>query len=127
MRDRAEDARESTAEELAGDVVTLDSWIHRVTGAPMEPRAVIGEHDPSADRHTLRTGSGRGVVQTRAPRGHPRRAGRELSGGVRRHGRQFPLVNAVCHALKGFGVRHVEMPATPERVWRALGEARQSG
>ena len=66
MRDRSEDARESTAEELAGDVVTLDSWIHRVTGAPMEPRAVIGEHDPSADRHTLRTGSGPGVVQTRA-------------------------------------------------------------
>ena len=66
MRDRAEDARESTAEELTGDVVTLDSWIHRVTGAPMEPRAVIGEHDPSAGRHTLRTSFGRGVVQTRA-------------------------------------------------------------
>ena len=66
MRDRAEDARESTAEEFTGDVVTRDSRIHRVTGAPMEPRAVIGEHDPSAGRHTFRASSGRGVVQTRA-------------------------------------------------------------
>ena len=28
--------------------------------------------------------------------------------------------NAVCDALAGLGVRHVDMPATPERVWRAL-------
>ena len=33
------------------------------------------------------------------------------------------VVNAVCHALKGLGVRHVEMPLTPERVWRAIREA----
>ena len=50
----------------AAHVVALGSWIHRVTGAPMEPRAVIGEYDPSAGRYTLRTGSGRGAVQTRA-------------------------------------------------------------
>ena len=49
----------------AAHVVNLSSWIHRVTGAPLEPRAVIGEYDPSARRHTLRTGSGRGAVQTR--------------------------------------------------------------
>ena len=47
-------------------VVTLGSWIHRVSGTPMEPRSVVGEHDPSTDRYTLRTGSGRGAVQTRA-------------------------------------------------------------
>ena len=50
----------------AAHVVNLESWIHRVTGAPLEPRAVIGEYDPSAGRYTLRTGSGRGAVQTRA-------------------------------------------------------------
>ena len=50
----------------AAHVVNLESWIHRVTGAPLEPRAVIGEYDPSTDRYTLRTGSGRGAVQTRA-------------------------------------------------------------
>jgi carbon-monoxide dehydrogenase large subunit len=33
-------------------------------------------------------------------------------------------INAVCNALAEIGVRHVEMPATPERVWRAIQEAR---
>ena len=37
------------------------------------------------------------------------------------------VVNAVCHALKDLGVRHVEMPLTPERVWRAIREAGASG
>ena len=50
----------------AAHVVSLQSWVHRVTGAPLEPRAVVGEYDPAARRHTLRTGSGRGAVQTRA-------------------------------------------------------------
>jgi carbon-monoxide dehydrogenase large subunit len=30
------------------------------------------------------------------------------------------VVNAVVDALTDFGVRHVEMPATPERIWRAM-------
>ncbi|HXF56832.1 MAG TPA: xanthine dehydrogenase family protein molybdopterin-binding subunit [Actinomycetota bacterium] len=32
--------------------------------------------------------------------------------------------NAVVDALAPFGVRHVELPASPERVWRAIREAR---
>ena len=34
------------------------------------------------------------------------------------------VINAVVDALSEFGVRHVEMPATPEKVWRAITEAR---
>ncbi len=49
----------------AAHVVTLESHIHRVNGVPMEPRAVLGEYDPSAKRYTLRAASGRGAVQTR--------------------------------------------------------------
>jgi aerobic carbon-monoxide dehydrogenase large subunit len=30
--------------------------------------------------------------------------------------------NAVADALSGLGIRHVEMPLTPERVWRAIKE-----
>jgi len=30
------------------------------------------------------------------------------------------VANAVVNALSEFGVRHIEMPATPERVWRAM-------
>ncbi|MPZ44133.1 MAG: molybdopterin-dependent oxidoreductase [Betaproteobacteria bacterium] len=33
------------------------------------------------------------------------------------------VVNAVVDALSEFGVRHVEMPATPERIWRAIRDA----
>jgi carbon-monoxide dehydrogenase large subunit len=36
------------------------------------------------------------------------------------------VVNAVVDALKDYGVTHIEMPVTPERVWRAIhgGKAR---
>jgi aerobic carbon-monoxide dehydrogenase large subunit len=30
------------------------------------------------------------------------------------------VVNAVVDALSAFGVQHIEMPVTPERVWRAI-------
>ena len=30
------------------------------------------------------------------------------------------IVNAVCDALEPFGVRHVDMPCTPGRVWDAM-------
>ena len=30
------------------------------------------------------------------------------------------VFNAIVDALSEFGVRHIEMPATPETVWRAL-------
>jgi aerobic carbon-monoxide dehydrogenase large subunit len=32
-------------------------------------------------------------------------------------------VNAICDALKPAGVRHLDMPATPHRVWQALQQA----
>jgi carbon-monoxide dehydrogenase large subunit len=32
--------------------------------------------------------------------------------------------SAVCDALAHLGVRHVDIPATPERVWRAIAAAR---
>jgi aerobic carbon-monoxide dehydrogenase large subunit len=37
------------------------------------------------------------------------------------------VINAIVDALRAFGVRHIEMPATPERVWRAIQAARRSG
>ena len=37
------------------------------------------------------------------------------------------FVNAVVDALAPCGVRHLDMPLTPERVWRALREARGGG
>jgi len=34
------------------------------------------------------------------------------------------VMNAVLDALSMYGIKHIDMPATPERVWRAIQEAR---
>lgn len=34
-----------------------------------------------------------------------------------------PIVNAVLDALKDLGVRHIDMPLTPQKVWRAVRDA----
>ena len=34
------------------------------------------------------------------------------------------VISAIVDALSEFGIRHIEMPATPERVWRAIRDAR---
>ena len=35
-------------------------------------------------------------------------------------------INAVCDALSPLGIRHIEMPATPARVWAAIQEAKRA-
>ena len=35
------------------------------------------------------------------------------------------VINALVDALSPLGIRHVDMPATPEKVWRAIHDARQ--
>jgi carbon-monoxide dehydrogenase large subunit len=37
------------------------------------------------------------------------------------------VINAIVDALAEFGVSHIEMPATPERVWRAIRDAETAG
>lgn len=37
------------------------------------------------------------------------------------------VVNALIDALSEFGIRHIEMPATPARVWQAIQDAKKSG
>jgi len=43
-------------------VVRLETWVPRVTGVPMEPRAALGAFDGSSGHYTLYTGGG-GVVR----------------------------------------------------------------
>ena len=35
------------------------------------------------------------------------------------------IVNAVLDALSGFGIAHIDMPLTPERIWRAIQDAKK--
>ena len=37
------------------------------------------------------------------------------------------IINAVVDALSDFGVTHIDMPATPERVWQAIRAANSAG
>jgi carbon-monoxide dehydrogenase large subunit len=42
----------------AEHVVRLDTWVHRVTGVPMEPRAAVADYDATTGRYTVHAGSG---------------------------------------------------------------------
>ena len=46
----------------AAHIVRLDTWVPRITGVPMEPRAALGVYDETTGRYTLFAGSG-GVVR----------------------------------------------------------------
>ncbi|HEX9363250.1 MAG TPA: molybdopterin cofactor-binding domain-containing protein [Candidatus Dormibacteraeota bacterium] len=35
------------------------------------------------------------------------------------------VINAVCDALSPLGIKHVDMPASPDRLWKQMKEARQ--
>jgi len=36
------------------------------------------------------------------------------------------IMNAVCDALSPFGIKHIDMPASPDRVWKAIQATRGS-
>jgi aerobic carbon-monoxide dehydrogenase large subunit len=48
----------------AAHVVRLETWVQRVTGVPMEPRAAVGAWDPASARYTVHAGAG-GLGRTR--------------------------------------------------------------
>ena len=55
----AGDARAADAAfAAAAHVVRIDTWVPRITGVPMEPRAALGVHDAATGRLTLYAGSG---------------------------------------------------------------------
>jgi carbon-monoxide dehydrogenase large subunit len=42
----------------AAHVVRFETWVQRITGVPMEPRAALGVFDPSSGRYTVHAGAG---------------------------------------------------------------------
>jgi carbon-monoxide dehydrogenase large subunit len=69
----------------AAHVVKLDTWVQRVTGVPLDPRAAVGAYDPASGRHVLHAGSGGVVRQKRelaAILGVPESAVRVVAGDV---------------------------------------------
>ncbi|MGO8924408.1 MAG: xanthine dehydrogenase family protein molybdopterin-binding subunit [Xanthobacteraceae bacterium] len=96
----------------AAHVTRLDTWINRVTGVPMEPRAALGRYDAASGRYTLYAGSGGIVRQKRelaAILGVPvetvRVVAREIGGNFGTRNSFFPEF-----ALVAWGSRRVGRP-----------------
>ena len=45
----------------AAHVTKFETWVQRVTGVPMEPRAVLAAYDPDTGRYTVHAGNGGAV------------------------------------------------------------------
>src|SRR5215469_253036 len=59
-----DEAATDAAFASAAHVVRLDTWVQRICGVPMEPRAAVGEYDPATNLHTCHAGCG-GAVSPR--------------------------------------------------------------
>ena len=90
----------------AAHVVRLETWVQRVTGVPMEPRAAVGVYDPAGRCYTLHAGSG-GVVRQK----------RELAWIL---GVDEAAVRVVSHDVGGnFGTKNSFFPEFALVVWAA--------
>ena len=100
-------------------------------GQALLERTVYDEHGQLLDRllHGLRDAARRATrrclpapairCRPRPIRWAPRAAARPAAPARCRRS-----MNALVDALAEYGVAHIDMPATPERVWRAIREAR---
>jgi carbon-monoxide dehydrogenase large subunit len=94
----------------AAHVVRLKTWIPRVTGVPMEPRAAVGEFDPATRRYTVHAGSG-GAVRLKAdistsldiPAESVRVVMREVGGNFGTRGAVYPEFVLVAWAARRVG------------------------
>jgi carbon-monoxide dehydrogenase large subunit len=88
----------------AAHVTRLDTWVNRVTGVPMEPRAAVGVYDPATERYTLYAGSG-GIVRQK----------KEIAAIL---SVPFESVRVIAHEIGGnFGTRNSFFPEFALVVW----------
>ncbi len=88
----------------AAHVTRLDTWVNRVTGVPMEPRAAVGVYDAATGRYTLYAGSG-GIVRQK----------KEIAAILNV---PFESVRVVAHEIGGnFGTRNSFFPEFALVVW----------
>jgi carbon-monoxide dehydrogenase large subunit len=88
----------------AAHATRLDTWVNRVTGVPMEPRAAVGVYDAATGRYTLYAGSG-GIVRQK----------KEIAAIL---SVPFESVRVVAHEIGGnFGTRNSFFPEFALVVW----------
>jgi carbon-monoxide dehydrogenase large subunit len=104
--------REATeaAFKRAAHVVKLKTWVQRVTGVPMEPRAALAEFDPATGHYTVYAGNG-GAVRMRndlatmlgVPNTHTRAVMHDVGGNFGTRGMIYPEFALVAWAAKRIG------------------------
>ncbi len=88
----------------AAHVTRLDTWVNRVTGVPMEPRAAVGIYNSASGRYTLYAGSG-GIVRQK----------KEIAAIL---GVPFEDVRVIAREIGGnFGTRNSFFPEFALVVW----------
>src|SRR6266704_3401337 len=94
----------------AAHVVRLETWIHRVTGVTMEPRAAVGAWDPENGRYHIYAGAG-GLGRTRTgvagalgvPESAVRVIAREVGGNFGTRNSCYPEFALVAWAARRLG------------------------
>src|SRR5580692_8890943 len=100
-------AATSAAFARAAHIVRLDTWVHRVTGVPLEPRTTVAAYDPASKQYTLYSGSGRGVAKARL----------DLADAL---GVPAERVRVLCEEMGGsFGTRNLFYPEWTLLAWVA--------
>jgi aerobic carbon-monoxide dehydrogenase large subunit len=90
----------------AACITRLDTWVNRVTGVPMEPRAAVGVYDTDSGRYTLYAGSG-GIVRQK----------KEIAQIL---GVPFECVRVIAKEIGGnFGTKNSFFPEFAMVVWGA--------
>jgi carbon-monoxide dehydrogenase large subunit len=94
----------------AAHVVRLDTWVQRVTGVTMEPRAAVGVWDPASGRYTVHAGAG-GLGRTQTgvagalgvPESAVRVMAREVGGNFGTRNSCYPEFALVAWAARRLG------------------------
>src|SRR5438034_5919914 len=94
----------------AAHVVRFETWVHRVTGVPMEPRAAVGVWDPASGRYTVHAGAG-GLGRTQTgvagalgvPESAVRVVAREVGGNFGTRNSCYPEFALVAWAARRVG------------------------
>jgi carbon-monoxide dehydrogenase large subunit len=67
-----------------------------------------------------------GARSTLRPLGRPRGGAQPEANEAGTIGSLPAIVNAVVDALSPFGIQHIDIPMTPQRVWKAIQERSQA-